>query len=75
MPSVPTSPVTALMAMSETPKRMPAAAPSMTPWWWSGAPMRLPMTSRPPTATMPASKAIMPATEKLRVRAVRWRAG
>ena len=28
----PTTPVSALIATSETPKRTPAAAPSMTPW-------------------------------------------
>jgi hypothetical protein len=30
-PSLPTDPVSALMATSETPKRMPAAVPSITP--------------------------------------------
>ena len=31
-PAPPTVPVRALIATSETPKRMPAAAPSSTPW-------------------------------------------
>ena len=53
------------MATSETPKRMPAAAPSMTPWWWSGAPRCLPVISSAPKASMPASKAIMAGTEKV----------
>ena len=57
-------PVSALIATSETPKRMPAAAPSMTPWCSSGAPTRGPMISRPPRPNRPASKAIIAATEK-----------
>ena len=32
MPTMPSAPVSALMAMSETPNSTPAAAPSITPW-------------------------------------------
>ena len=56
-------PVSALMATSETPNRTPAAPPSMTPWWWSGAPKRGPVISSAPIASIAASKAIMPASE------------
>ena len=41
------------MATSETPNRVPAAAPSMTPWWWSGAPRRGPEISSAPITSMP----------------------
>ena len=52
------------MATSETPNRIPAAAPSMKPWCSSGAPMRGPMISRVPAASRTPSKPIMPGTEK-----------
>ena len=57
------------MATSETPKRTPAAAPSMIPWWWSGAPRRGAVISSAPIASMPTSKEIMPASGVGRVRA------
>ena len=56
-------PVKALMAVSETPKRTPEAAPSMTPWCSTEPPMRGPMISRPPRPNKPASKEIMARTE------------
>ena len=48
MPSWPTRPVSALTATLQTPKRMPAAAASMTPWCSAGTPTRGPRMSRPP---------------------------
>ena len=39
------------MATSETPNRMPAAAPSMKPWCSSGAPIRGPMMSSVPATS------------------------
>ena len=57
-------PEIALIATSETPNRMPAAAPSMNPWCWRGAPIRGPMISSVPAAIMNVSNAIMPGTEK-----------
>ncbi len=51
------------MAVSETPNRMPAAAPSMIPWCSVGPPMRGPMMSRPPIPNRPASKEIMATCE------------
>ena len=63
MAARPSRPVSALMATSETPKSTPAAPPSMTPWWWSGAPKRGPVISSAPIASIAASKAIMPASE------------
>ncbi len=36
----------------------------MTPWWWRGAPIRGPMISSVPITIRPASKAIIPGTEK-----------
>ena len=51
------------MATSETPKSVPAAAPSMIPWWWSGAPRRGAEISSAPMASMPTSKEIIPARE------------
>ena len=63
MPSMPPAPVSALMAMSETPKRTPAAAPSMMPWWWSGMPRCLPPIRIAPITSIAPSKAIMPTSE------------
>ena len=60
---MPPRPVSALIATSETPNSVPAAAPSMTPWWWSGAPSLGPEISSAPITSMPASKEIMPASE------------
>ena len=56
-------PVMALMATSETPKRMPAAVPMSTPWcsWW--APKRGEKTSSMPMPSRPASKTIIPGVE------------
>ncbi len=56
-------PVSALIAVSETPNRMPAAAPSITPWCSTGPPIRGPMISRPPIPNRPASKEIIAAWE------------
>ncbi len=64
MPWAPVMPVSALMDVSETPKRSPAAAASMTPWCSAAPPMRGPMISRPPTPNRPASKAIITTGEK-----------
>ena len=63
MPSLPMLPVRALMATSETPNRIPAAAPMSTPWCSCEGPNLGESTSRQPTASSPASKAIMPPTE------------
>ena len=64
IPWLPTSPDIALIAMSETPNRMPAAAPSMKPWCSRGAPIRGPAISSVPPTTSAASNAIIPGTEK-----------
>ena len=61
-PSEPTEPVRALIATSETPKRMPAAVPSMTPWC-SCEPSFGERTSTAPTASSADSKATMAASE------------
>jgi hypothetical protein len=62
-PVAATPSVSALIATSETPKRIPAARPSSAPacsWW----PLkRGAKTSRAPTASSDASKAIIAATE------------
>ena len=60
---MPPAPVSALIAMSETPNSTPAAAPSMMPWWWSGIPRCLPPISAAPIASIAPSKAIMPTSE------------
>ena len=62
-PPMPSAPVSALIAMSETPNRTPAAAPSMMPWWWSGIPRCLPPIRTAPIASIAPSKAIMPTSE------------
>ena len=62
-PLEPTRPVSALMAMSETPNSTPAAAPSITPWCSTGPPSRGPMTSSAPSTTRAPSNAIIPASE------------
>ena len=72
-PCAPAIPVSALMAVSETPNRTPEAAPSMTPWCSAAPPMRGPMISSPPMPNRPASKQIMATSEKLRVGAVHGR--
>ena len=51
------------MATSETPKSMPAAVPSSTPWCSCEAPNLGESTRRQPIVSSPASKATMPATE------------
>ncbi len=66
-------PVSALIAVSETPNRMPEAAPSITPWCSTGPPMRGPMISRPPSPNRPASKEIIAGVGEVRVRAVHRR--
>ena len=63
-PCAPVMPVSALIAVSETPNRMPDAAPSMMPWCSTRPPMRGPMISRPPIPNRPASKEIIAASEK-----------
>ena len=50
------------MATSETPKRIPAAVPSMTPWC-SCEPSFFDSTRKVPSASSADSKAIMPAIE------------
>ena len=64
MPWAPTMPVSALMAVSDTPNKMPAAPASMTPWCSRVPPMRGPMMSSPPMPNRPASKEVMTAGEK-----------
>ncbi len=61
-PMSPTAPVSALIATSETPKRMPAAMPSMTPWC-SCEPSLGDSTRNVPSASRADSNAIMPASE------------
>ena len=63
MPVMPSAPVSALIAMSETPNSTPAAAPSMMPWWWSGIPRCLPPIRSAPITSIAPSKAIMPTSE------------
>jgi hypothetical protein len=53
-----------LIAMSETPNRIPAAAPSMNPWCSWGAPIRGPAISSVPNTIRPASNAIALDAEK-----------
>ena len=62
MPSSPTEVVSALIATSETPKRIPAAVPSMTPWC-SCESSFFESTRKVPSASSADSKAIMPAIE------------
>ena len=57
-------PEIALIETSDTPKRIPDAAPSMNPWCWAGAPIRGPMISSVPASSSAASNAIIPGTEK-----------
>ena len=53
-----------MIATSETPTRIPAAAPSMNPWCSRGAPICGPMIRSVPPAIRPASNEIIPGTEK-----------
>ncbi len=64
-PWAPTIPVRALIEISEAPKMMPLAAPSMLPWWWVGAPARGPAISSAPKRHSTSSKPIIAAGEKL----------
>ena len=57
-------PEIALIETSDTPNRIPEAAPSMKPWCWAGAPIRGPMISSVPASSSAASNAIIPGTEK-----------
>ena len=61
-PSEPTEPVSALIATSETPKRMPAAVPSITPWC-SCEPSFGERTSTVPTTSRADSNATIAASE------------
>ena len=63
-------PEIALMATSETPNRIPAAAPSMKPWCSSGAPMRGPMMSSVPATSRTRLEADHGRDRELRVGAV-----
>ena len=56
-------PVSALIEMSETPKRMPAAAPSSTPCWWRIRSTRCESSSSVPITIIAPSKAIIPEIE------------
>ena len=53
-----------MIATSETPNRIPEAAPSMKPWCARGAPMRGPMISSVPATSRAASNATIAGTEK-----------
>ena len=57
---LPASPVSALSATSETPKRTPADAPSSTPWCSAGAPRRGAAIRSVPSASIAASNASRP---------------
>jgi hypothetical protein len=54
--------VSALIATSETPNKIPAAVPSITPWCWC-EPSRGERTRNVPMKRRADSKAIMPAVE------------
>ena len=74
IPPAPPAPVSALIAMSETPNMIPAAAPRKTPWC-SCARTLGDQTMKPPTASRPASKLIIAGVRVARVRAVGPRKG
>ena len=61
-PSVPPAVVSALIVTSETPKRIPAAVPSITPWcsWLSSF---FDSTRKVPSASSADSKTIIAARE------------
>ena len=63
-------PEIALIETSETPNRIPEAAPSMKPWCSSGAPIRGPMISSVPASSRTASKRDHPGHREVRVGAV-----
>ena len=58
-----TVPVSALIETSETPKRIPAAAPSSTPWRWRMRSTRCESSSSDPITIIAPSKAIIPEIE------------